>query len=80
MILPKKTAKVDQNPPLPTVAPICTLPLEEPSEAPRCASGARWPNTTSKSQSAQSASPGREGTLSSPNPVTPQWGNLARQF
>jgi hypothetical protein len=64
-----------RNSPLPNVAPICNCLLKSAGSA-SLRKRSRWLNTTGKSQSAQSASPGREGTLSSPNPVTPQRGEI----
>ena len=60
---------------MPNVVPICNCLLKSAGSA-SLRKRTRWLNTTIKSQSAQSVSPGREGTLSSPNPVTPRRGEI----
>ena len=79
MILPKKTTKADQELTLAQSRAYMQLPLEE----------RRKHLTAQAKQMAEHYEHELErteriawqgGTLSSPNPVTPQRGNLARQF
>ena len=75
MMLPKKTAKVDQELSLAQRRAYMQLPLEERRKR-LAAQADQMAEHYEQEQSAQSASPGREGTLSSPNPVIPQRGEI----